>query len=178
MKKLSFLIVTLALVWAPMAFAAGTSGPRLCKLTTLLDAIVLTDTLANRTATIGPEDTCGTGVIGRSSRKVTVGSFQYANFDINYTRATAGDLTLTFTTGITAATATAALGVLDGGQRQLPTRRGRARDHHGHDKQHPCRPAARHPKSPGYQGGGRALGCRGRRHHNAQRLPDRLRRPR
>ncbi len=111
MKKLSFLIVTLALVWAPMAFAAGTSGPRLCKLTTLLDAIVLTDTLANRTATIGPEDTCGTGVIGRSSRKVTVGSFQYANFDINYTRATAGDLTLTFTTGITAATATAALGV-------------------------------------------------------------------
>jgi hypothetical protein len=41
---------------------------------------------------------------------VTVGSFQLLVLDIDYTRATAGDLTFTITTGITAATATAGIG--------------------------------------------------------------------
>jgi hypothetical protein len=106
MRSLAILAAILALLWASPVAAA----PRLCVLDTLLDDIVLTDTLANRTATIGPEDTCGTGPLGSSSRKETVGSFQLLMLDIDYTRATAGDLTITITTGITASTATAGIG--------------------------------------------------------------------
>ena len=99
---------TLLAILALSLFALPASAaPRLCKLGKLLDAIVLTDTLANRTATIGPEELCGNLPGGKTT---TVGSFQWLNLDIDYTRATAGDLTITITTGITVADADAEIG--------------------------------------------------------------------
>lgn len=117
--RLSHVLTAVAiLLWASPALAAPGIPPRLCVLDTLIDAKPLNGALSTRTATIGPDDTCGTGDLGSSSRKETVGSFQWLVLDLDYTRATAGDLTITVTTGITASTATAAIGfcttVVDG----------------------------------------------------------------
>jgi hypothetical protein len=113
MRSTATLAVLVTLLWASPS--AADDNPRICVLATLIDAKPLNGAASTRTATIGPTEPCPDPL---SSKSTTVGSFEWLVIDIDYTRATGGTLTLTITTGITAATATAAIGfcstVVDG----------------------------------------------------------------